>query len=451
MFFKKFLHAGHDHTRLCLRGGCAALVGLLLASQMLSACKPAGGSSSSTGAAAASTTSGDPPAVTASVSQPASTASIASQPASTTSTTSQPASTAGVSSTSPVSSPAPALPASVQTTSSAQTIASAQAPAPAASDPPATVGPIIPSPANYPKFSPASFWYTPLPNSAPLDPNSANLVAEFQRQIQTYYGNVGVNTSAYSAPIYIAPANAPTQQVTVWDCHNNGWTDPQLAQQWAAVPIPSYAQPADGTDSEMSIYQPSTDTLWEFWAMQQTGTGWQACWGGRMTNVSANPGIWAKPYGASATGLPFSPGQVTVDELRSGVINHVIGIALVDAENWDKWSWPADRSDGWNPAGAPNRIYEGQRFRIDPTINIDALGLGPIATMVAKAGQKYGFVVWDKAGSISLRFENPKSLTLAGQTDPYVALFNGVPNYALLYGIPWDKLRFLPVDYGEPG
>ena len=71
--------------------------------------------------------------------------------------------------------------------------------------------------------------------------------------------------------------------------------------------------------------------------------------------------------------------------------------------------------------------------------------------MVAKAGQKYGFVVWDKAGSISVRFENPLSLTLVGQPDPYGTLFNGVPNYAVLNGIPWDKLQFLPVDYGSAG
>jgi len=260
-----------------------------------------------------------------------------------------------------------------------------------------------------------------------------------------------VNTQSYSAPIYIAAPNAPTQQVAVWDCHNQGWTDPNLTQQWAAVPIPSYAQPADGTDSEMSIYQPSTDTLWEFWQMQQVGTGWQACWGGKMTDVSKNPGIWTAPYGGSATGLPYSAGQITVDELQSGVIDHVIGIALVDTENWDKFSWPADRSDGYNPNGIANRIQEGQRFRIDPTINIDALNLNPIAAMVAKAGQKYGFVVWDKAGAISLRFENSKSLTLLGQPDPYVALFNGVPNYSILYGIPWNSLQFLPVNYGEPG
>jgi hypothetical protein len=186
--------------------------------------------------------------------------------------------------------------------------------------------------------------------------------------------------------------------------------------------------------------------------MQKTSTGgWRACWGGKMTNVSSNPGIWTKPYGAAATGLPFAPGQITADELRSGVINHVIGIAIVDAENWDKWSWPANRSDGWNSANVPNRIWEGQRFRIDPTVNIDALNLSRVGKMVAIAGQKYGFVVWDKAGSISLRFENPKSLTLVGQADPYPDLFGGMPNYAVLNGVPWDKLQFLPVNYGNPG
>jgi hypothetical protein len=276
------------------------------------------------------------------------------------------------------------------------------------------------------------------------------LVTEFLRQIRTYYGNVGVNTQSYSSPIYIAAFTTPVQQVTAWDCHNNGWIDSQLPQQWAAVPIPSYAQPADGTDSEMTIYQPSTDTLWEFWQMRQVGTGWKACWGGRMINVSSNPGIWDTRYGAAATGLPFAPGQVTVDELQSGEIRHAIGIALVDTEHWDKWSWPANRSDGWNSPPFPNRIYEGQRFRIDPTVNIDALNIGPVAKMVAKAGQKYGFVVWDKAGAISLRFENPKSLTLVGQTDPYAALFNGVPSYAILDGIPWNRLQFLPVNYGKP-
>ena len=83
-------------------------------------------------------------------------------------------------------------------------------------------------------------------------------------------------------------------------------------------------------------------------------------------------------------------------------------------------------------------------------MNVDALNITPTAKIIAKAAQTYGFVVWDTAGSISLRFENPLPYTLRGKPDPYTAIFNGVPPYALLNGIPWDRLQFLPVDYGKP-
>ena len=73
--------------------------------------------------------------------------------------------------------------------------------------------------------------------------------------------------------------------------------------------------------------------------------------------------------------------------------------------------------------------------------------------IIAKAAQKYGFVVWDKAGAITLRAQNPKSFTKAGQPDPYPQLFNATPAYAILNGMPWDKLQFLPPDWGksQPG
>ena len=58
-------------------------------------------------------------------------------------------------------------------------------------------------------------------------------------------------------------------------------------------------------------------------------------------------------------------------------------------------------------------------------MNVDALSINPVAKIIAKAAQTYGFVVWDKAGSISLRFENPKVFTLNGQPNPYPAIWNG--------------------------
>ena len=169
-----------------------------------------------------------------------------------------------------------------------------------------------------------------------------------------------------------------------------------------------------------------------------------------MHNASQNPGIWPSPYGASATGLPYIGGQITAEELQAGAIEHVIGISLVDLEHSNTFSWPANRSDGYNPGGVPNRIPEGLRFRLDPSVNVDALNMHPVGKIIAKAAQKYGFVVWDHAGAITLRARNPKSYTAIGQADPYPALFNGTPAYAILNGFPWDRLQFLPMNYGKP-
>ncbi len=78
------------------------------------------------------------------------------------------------------------------------------------------------------------------------------------------------------------------------------------------------------------------------------------------------------------------------------------------------------------------------------------MNLSPVGKIIARAAQKYGFVVWDKAGAITLRADNPKSYTQRGQKDPYPELFGGKPSWSILQGFPWDKLQFLPVDYGKP-
>jgi hypothetical protein len=299
-------------------------------------------------------------------------------------------------------------------------------------------------------FAPNSFWYHKIPASVALHPNSAGLRSDFQRQIKTYYGNVTINTVSYASPVFTAPQGTKTTAVKFWDCQGKRYTDPGIVQQWSAVPIPANAQPSSGTDGEMTVYQPSSDTIWEFWQTRNQGGTWQACWGGRFQNASKSNGIWPTGYGTTATGLPFLGGQITAEELQRGEIRHVIGIALVDLENAGVFSWPANRSDGYNPNRAANRIAEGQRFRLDPTVNVDALNMHPVAKIIAKAAQKYGFVVWDKAGAIGMRVQNPKSYTALGKPDPYKALFNGTPEYALLNGFPWDRLQFLPMNYGKP-
>lgn len=299
-------------------------------------------------------------------------------------------------------------------------------------------------------FARDSFWYTPIPAKVELHPKTDAFVQEFLRQKKAYYGNVNLNTSEYASPVYVVGPDVKGVDVAEWNCQNKGFKDKHLAQQWAAVPIPDYAQAADGTDAEMTIYQPSSDTLWEFWRARKVDGRWEACWGGRMDKASRSDGVFPQHYGTTATSLPFIGGQITAEELQRGEIRHAMGIALVDAEHHAVKSWPAHRSDGHNPNRAPNRIPEGLRLRLDPKVDVDALGLHPVAATIARAAQKYGFVVWDKAGAISLRLQNPKSSTARGAADPYPALFKGRSKGKIMDGFPWDRLQFLPLDYGKP-
>lgn len=300
-------------------------------------------------------------------------------------------------------------------------------------------------------FMSTSFWYKPIPTSVTLHSNSANYVKEFVRQKLKYYNNVNINTNSYSSPVYVASSGASTVKVSYNDCQHKGWADTTFMSMVSAVPIPSAAKQASGTDGEMTIYQPSTKSIWELWVAKKDSTGkWSACWGGKLPSTAYSQGIFQKNYGTTATGLPFVGGQITAEELARGEIKHVIGIALVDVEKAGIYSWPANRSDGYNPTNAANRIPEGLRFRLNPSVNVDALSMTKAGKIIAKAAQKYGFVVWDKAGSISIRAQNSDSYTAMGKTNPYPALYSYKPSSEVLNGFPWDKLQFLPMNYGRP-
>ncbi|MEB0161112.1 hypothetical protein, partial [Pseudomonas sp. AH2 (2023)] len=77
-----------------------------------------------------------------------------------------------------------------------------------------------------------------------------------------------------------------------------------------------------------------------------------------------------------------------------------------------EFSYPAQRSDGSLRPGTPNAIAEGQRFRLDPSLDVDSLKLTPLGKMVAKAAQKYGFIVVDKGGAVGVGVESGKQIAL---------------------------------------
>jgi Ca2+-binding RTX toxin-like protein len=294
---------------------------------------------------------------------------------------------------------------------------------------------VAPTAAAAPPFAPDSFWNTPLAGDAAIDSRSADYVGELQRQLTVVPPYI--NTTRYSAPVYTVPAGQPTVPVTL----DSQYAEPDLRAAWQQVPVPANAAPALGTDGHMVVYQPSTDTMWEFWRASKEADGWHADWGGKMTNVSTNPGFYTTPsnWGSSGTSLPMLGGLIRLDELAAGRIDHALAFAIPEIKK-DVYSWPAQRSDG--SLDAPNAIPEGTRFRIDPNLDLDSVQMSPVVRMLAEAAQDYGIVLRDGAGSVTFYGEDP---TPTG-TNPYAGpngWFQGKSPATLMEQFPWEHLQAL--------
>jgi hypothetical protein len=184
--------------------------------------------------------------------------------------------------------------------------------------------------------------------------------------------------------------------------------------------------------------------MWEFWKMTLKSDGWHAQWGGTMHNVSTNPGYFTSPgpsnWGATASSLPLLGGLIRPSELAAGHIDHAIALAIPDTRA-QYFTWPAQRTDG--NVYSTTAIPEGQRFRLDPNLNLSAVPMSPLVRMIAVAAQKYGMIVRDKSGSVTVYGEDTAD---EGQPDPYyggTGWFQGQYVSNLLKAFPWSHLEAL--------
>ena len=265
---------------------------------------------------------------------------------------------------------------------------------------------VKPADAAVSNFASSSFWNTSVPAYTALHSNSAGFVQNITNQA-TSYGSSFIKDNGAS-PVYVAEVGAATVSVVPWDCGSG--ILPNLASQWQAVPIPFYAVPSGGVNQQMTVYQPSTNTVWEFGYMRSISGQWQACTGGRLSTSS--DGVFPSPYGVSSSGLAVLAGQMSLQETKAADINHTIGLSLPQTNGA---TWPATQAGG-TTNGAPPM---GLRLRLDPSVNVSSLGLNPVGTAIAKAAQKYGFVIWNSSNTVAVTAENPISSTTRGLPDPY--------------------------------
>jgi hypothetical protein len=308
-----------------------------------------------------------------------------------------------------------------------------------------------PAAAPKPLFAPESFWNSALPEDAPTDPRSrrfvdalsAEAVAEHARGIGPW-----IATEQCSTPLYVVPRAQPPLRVFL--THPQVFWRRGLARAFRRVPLPPEARPANCVDGHLTVWQPASDRLWEFFHLRRQDGRWLADWGGAMKRVSRSsgfysgaswPGLSASNWGATASSLPVVGGVMLLRELEAGEVDHALAINL-PVTRAGVFAWPAQRSDGTGP---PSALPEGARLRLDPGLDLSSLDLPPLTRVIARAAQRYGLVVRDKTGEgngIALFAED----RTRWKADPYkggAGLFGKRTPDQILAAFPWQHLQVL--------
>lgn len=297
---------------------------------------------------------------------------------------------------------------------------------------------------------PSSIWGQVI-TGAPVGGDSAREVADLVHGVTAEGGTAAFNVWQYNTSLVTVAAAQPRLRVTYTNCQHKTSMPAGLygtGGQFVDVPIPTWAIPTAGSDSELSVWSPSADQLWEFWKIHRTGNTWSACWGGRIDHMSHSQGMFPLPFGATATGIANIGGSVTIAEARALRIDHALALQIPDPAPWHDLSWPALRSDG-RPSST-GVTAEGTRFRLDPSVNVDALPLSPLGKAVARAAQRYGFIVTDTAGTVAMLAQSGAVAAGATGTDPWGAILGATKSYQVLRGFPWSQVQALPAGWGRP-
>lgn len=158
---------------------------------------------------------------------------------------------------------------------------------------------------------------------------------------------------------------------------------------------PAYVQsmPLYYSDNHYIGIDLEADRMWELASIRRWFWIWQAGSGAMWDLESLE-----YPEGhTTASGLPLFPLTFTYEQVASGSVDHVLGIALPTVRA-EEHQWPARYTDG--RVEDPHAPVMGTWFRL--RADADLSGLGPQARVVARALQQYGAVLLDTGGSVAL-------------------------------------------------
>jgi hypothetical protein len=271
---------------------------------------------------------------------------------------------------------------------------------------------------------PGNPWTTPVPPDAPADPRSAELIASLARAPRP-----AVSVERYGVPVYVAEADAP--RFTIRPTAEFAPPGYELRN----VPIPAHALPDSEEHGHMVVLDAGSDCVYEFYRPRRLADGWTAEW----ANATPGNGDGIYPDGRStrASGFSSGAGLIWPDELRAGHIPHALVFAYPFTSIGGAVD-PATNSDG--RTDGPSALPIGARLVLDPSVDVDRLGLDPAQRTIAKALQEYGMILSDTSGGFTLYAVHPQSFP----GNPYTSIW-GDAIWPDLSGIPFDRMKVLPL------
>jgi hypothetical protein len=253
-----------------------------------------------------------------------------------------------------------------------------------------------------PLYLPADNWWNLDVSAAPVDPNSATIIATIQSYESTGGRLHPDFTPNYGIPICVVDASTPLVPVTI---SNTAESDQGYPGGPSGYPIPAaattnkrylengYMQGDAGNtgDSHLLIFDKSRRAAFELSYASYSGGRWSAGYGAvfKLDSNYTRPAGWTS---TDAAGLCVMAGLVRYDEAYgTAPIRHAIRCSV---KHTNRYVWPASHT-GSTDAGAPPL---GTRFRLKSSVNIS--GYPAPLQRIFQAMKTYGLIVADRGGNM---------------------------------------------------
>ena len=286
-----------------------------------------------------------------------------------------------------------------------------------------------------------SYWNRPLPVDARRADDSAAMIDFIRRTSgRNHVRLAGTSSSGrFGLPIYWARDGSPTYDVL----------GGSLPPEFSHLRIPKGARADASSDGAMCVFDRGRG--WVAWLFRASfANGRWSAEGGAIHRLRSNglDGSWRcvnrDRRNRGHRGMPGAIAAIRYDEIRAGVIPHVLRIAVPAASG--RHVFPMVNSDG--DSSAPAAPPQGARLRIKPSVPLRALHrqgkLSRAGLIVARCLKRYGAVVGDESGDTMIKVEH----TIA---EGRGWLWRGRLGLDSLHAIPFSDYEFVRLGWGRCG